>query len=248
MMLLKIFLPTKVFITMNNKYEVRPIGKIQTGFSSKFGIPRQSGIVSELCGKILFENQYRGPDWTRGLEGFSHIWVLWMFSDNVGANIGATVRPPKLGGNTRMGVFATRSPFRPNFIGMSVLKLEKIEYTSENGTILYVKGADMVDGTPIIDIKPYLPISDKIDNASSGFALDFSGADRIVLNVVFRDNCMGDFPEEHMDELKGILSQDPRPAYISDGDREYSFEFYGYNIKFTVFDGTLFVSKISKLT
>ncbi|MBR3993982.1 MAG: tRNA (N6-threonylcarbamoyladenosine(37)-N6)-methyltransferase TrmO [Clostridia bacterium] len=238
----------KVLSNMNDKYEVRPIGKIQTGFSSKFGIPRQSGIVSELCGKIVFEKQYSGPDWTRGLEGFSHIWVLWMFSDNVGANIGATVRPPKLGGNIRMGVLATRSPFRPNFIGMSVLKLEKIGYTDESGTVLYVKGADMVDGTPIIDIKPYLPLSDKVDNATSGFAADFSGKDTAFLKIELNDECTGIFPEEHMEELKGILSQDPRPAYISDGDREYSFEFYGYNIKFTVSEGTLFVSKISKLT
>ena len=232
----------------NLKFEVTPIAKIQTGFSSKFGIPRQSGIVSELHGKIIFEKQYSGRDWTRGLEGFSHVWVLWIFSDNVGSNIGATVRPPKLGGNTRMGVFATRSPYRPNFIGMSVLKLEKIEYTDEYGTVLYVKGADMVDGTPIIDIKPYLPIADKIDNALSGFATDFSGKDTMFLNVVFNNECKGAFPKEHIEELIGILSQDPRPAYILDGDREYSFEFYGYNIKFTVCEGTLFVKNISELT
>lgn len=232
----------------NTEYKISPIAEIRTGFSSKFGIPRQSGIVSQLKGEIVFSKEYSCADWTRGLEGFSHIWVLWLFSENISEKIGATVRPPKLGGNIRMGVFATRSPFRPNFIGMSVLELVSVEHTPERGTILHVKGADMVDGTPIIDIKPYLPISDRIDNATSGFASDTSyekvGA---TLHTDIPKAFLDVFPEQHRDELIGILSQDPRPAYISDGDRVYSFEFYGYNIRFFVENGTLTVTEITKM-
>lgn len=232
-----------------SEYTVSPVAEIRTGFSSKFGIPRQSGIVSEICGRIVFKKKYSGADWTRGLEGFSHIWVLWIFSENTDEKVGATVRPPKLGGNTRMGVFATRSPYRPNFIGMSVLKLERIEYTKEYGTVLYVKGADMVDGTPILDIKPYLPISDKIEEASSGFAVASDNSKvGITLKVLIPEETEKLFPHEHLNELRGILSQDPRPAYIQDGERVFSFEFYGYNIRFTVMDGVLEVSEISKMT
>lgn len=231
------------------EYTVSPIAEIRTGFSSKFGIPRQSGLVSEICGKIVFKKEYSGPDWTRGLEGFSHIWVLWLFSENLSEKVGATVRPPKLGGNTRMGVFATRSPFRPNFIGMSVLELVSIEHTKEYGTVLHVKGADMMDKTPIIDIKPYLPISDRIENALSGFAAATSN-EKIgeILKPYIPEGVIAAFPEQHREELYGILSQDPRPAYIVDGDRVYSFEFYGYNIKFYVLDGIINVTEISKLT
>ena len=230
-------------------YTVSPVAHIRTGFSSKFGIPRQGGIVSEICGRIIFKKEYSGADWTRGLEGFSHIWVLWVFSENVNEKTGATVRPPKLGGNTRMGVFATRSPYRPNFIGMSVLKLESIEHNTEFGTVLNVKGADMVDGTPILDIKPYLPLSDKIENATSGFAVnDGSTKVGVTLNVDVPTEFARVFPEEHLDELYGILSQDPRPAYIPDGEREFSFEFYGCRIKFIVSDGNVHVTEISKLT
>lgn len=238
-------------IIMENReiYEISPIARIRTGFSSKFGIPRQSGIVSELSGRIVFEKQYSGADWTRGLEGFSHIWVLWMFSENTNEKIGATVRPPKLGGNIRMGVFATRSPYRPNFIGMSVLQLSKIEHNEKLGTVLHVKGADMVDGTPVIDIKPYLPLADRIDNATEGFSSDTSFEKiGVTLKVEISEDLINRFPEEHRKELIGILSQDPRPAYISDGNREYSFEFYGYNIKFTVSDGVVNVSNIVKNT
>ncbi len=231
------------------EYKISPIAKIRTGFSSKFGIPRQSGIVSQLKGEIVFEKEYSGADWTRGLEGFSHIWVLWLFSENLSERIGATVRPPKLGGNTRMGVFATRSPFRPNFIGMSVLELVSAEHTKDRGTVLHVKGADMVDGTPIIDIKPYLPVSDRVENASSGFASDTSYEKvGLTLETVIPENLISIFPEQHREELVGILSQDPRPAYIPDGDRVYSFEFYGYNIKFFVENGILTVTEITKMT
>ena len=234
---------------MHNKYDITPIAHIRTGFSSKFGIPRQGGVVSEICGTIIFEKEFSGPDWTRGLEAFSHIWALWVFSENTDEKIGATVRPPKLGGNKRMGVFATRSPFRPNFVGMSVLKLEKIEYTKEHGTVLHVKGADMVDGTPIIDIKPYLPLADKVDNASSGFAQATSYENASPsLKVNIPENLSQIFPKEHIRELEGILSFDPRPAYIDDPERVYAFEFYGYNICFTVNGTELVVTKISKMT
>ena len=231
-----------------SEFSIKPIAEIRTGFSSKFGIPRQSGIVSELCGRIIFKKEYSGPDWTRGIEGFSHIWVLWIFSENINEKIGATVRPPKLGGNTKMGVFATRSPFRPNFIGMSVLELVKKEYTKEFGTVLYVKGADLLDGTPIIDIKPYLSVSDRIDGTLSGFTAEGSAKTAKTLEVEIDDKIFGIFPEQHIPELYGILSQDPRPAYISDGDRVFSFEFYGFNIKFTVNDGVLNVVAITNLT
>ncbi len=231
-----------------DKYEITPIARIYTGFSSKFGIPRQSGIVSELCGEIVFEKQFSSPDFIRGLEGFSHIWVIWLFSENIGEKINATVRPPKLGGNTRMGVFATRSPFRPNNLGLSVLKLEKIERNTPRGTVLYVKGADMLCGTPIIDIKPYLPFADSVPGAIGGFAQDSSNERLgITLDVKIPENLLGLFPKEHTEELVGILSQDPRPAYINDGDRIFAFEFYGYNIRFYVKDGVLEVVDICRV-
>lgn len=231
------------------EYKISPIGEIKTGFSSKFGIPRQSGIVSQLAGEIVFTKEYSGKDWTRGLEGFSHIWVLWLFSENLSEKVGATVRPPKLGGNTRMGVFATRSPFRPNFIGMSVLEIVSIEHTDDRGTVLHVKGADMMNGTPIIDIKPYLPVADCIENATSGFASDTSYEKvGVTLKTDIPEELLEIFPEQHREELIGILSQDPRPAYISDGDRVYSFEFYGYSIGFFVKNGTLTVTRITKMT
>lgn len=229
-------------------YEISPIAHIKTGFSSKFGIPRQSGIVSELSGEIIFEKEYCGCDWVRGLDGFSHIWALWVFSENLNSKIGATVRPPKLGGNVRMGVFATRSPYRPNSIGMSVLKIEKISVTADKGTVIYVKGADMLDGTPIIDIKPYLPITDSIPSALSGFSSDTSYEKvGVLLKTVISREVLSCFPSEHRDELIGILEQDPRPAYITDSSRIYSFEFYGFNIKFNVDGNTLNVLSIEKV-
>lgn len=227
-----------------DKYEISPIGHIYTGFSSKFGIPRQSGLVSELCGEIVLEKSYCLPDFVRGLEGFSHIWAIWLFSENLGEKINATVRPPKLGGNTRMGVFATRSPFRPNNLGLSVLKLERIETGTPRGTVLYVKGADMVCGTPIIDIKPYLPFADAVPFADCGFS---PGENAEKLEVTIPEKLCAVFPKEHISELIGILSQDPRPAYIDDGDRVFSFEFYGYNVKFSVKEKTLEILDICKI-
>lgn len=232
---------------MSEKIEITQIGHIETGFSSKFGIPRQGGIVKELCGRIVLQKPYSSPDYFRGLSDFSHIWVLWLFSESPENSIKATVRPPKLGGNKRMGVFATRSPFRPNRIGMSVLKLEKIETTAKEGTVLYVKGADMLSGTPILDIKPYLPFSDVVNDAKGGFCEEvLKKEDNQNFKVEIDDGIIGIFPAEHADELIKILKQDPRPAYIENSDRIYSFEFYGYNIKFTVKNNILKVIEISK--
>lgn len=228
-------------------YDITPIGYIHTGFSSKFGIPRQSGLVSELCGEITFEKKYSSPDFFRGLEGFSHIWAIWIFSENTDKGISATVRPPKLGGNVRMGVFATRSPFRPNSLALSVLKLERIEYDAKRGTVLYVKGADMLDGTPIADIKPYIPFADCVDGASGGFAVAADGQTAgKKLKVEAGEEVLSAFPAEHREELLGILSQDPRPGYIDDYDRVFAFEFYGFNIKFKVCGDVLRVLEIHK--
>lgn len=228
-------------------FSVSPIAHIETGFSSKFGIPRQSGLVKELCGKIIFEKQYSGKDWTRGLEGFSHIWAIWVFSETVGEKIGATVRPPKLGGNRRMGVFATRSPYRPNHIAMSCLKVEKIQEEGF-GTVIYVKGADMLCGTPILDIKPYLPFTDSVPYAVGGFAADDGEKQSKVgkkLTVILPPQLSEKFPSEHKEELLGILSEDPRPSYIEDADRVFSFEFYERRIRFRVDNDTLFVTDIT---
>ncbi len=227
-------------------YSITPIGYIHTGFSSKFGIPRQSGLVVQLCGEITFEKKFSSPDFFRGLEGFSHIWAIWLFSETAGKPVSATVRPPKLGGNTKMGVFATRSPYRPNSIALSVLKLERIEYDTSRGTVLYVKGADMLDGTPIIDIKPYIPFADCVPGAVGGFAQCEDGlCAGKTLAVKVSESVISVFPSEHRDELLGILSQDPRPGYIDDKDRIFAFEFYGFNIRFKVCDDILEVLEIS---
>ncbi len=228
------------------RYETKfaAIGQISTGFASKFGIPRGSGLVPEICGKITFYKPYSSAEYFRGIEQFSHIWVLWGFSESPESCIKSTVRPPRLGGNTRLGVFATRSPFRPNAIGISVLALESVHYTEGEGTVLYVKGADMLDGTPIYDIKPYIPFTDSIPYAAGGFAEENYNK---CLRVKIPEDVLSVFPENHRDELFGILSQDPRPAYIDDGDRTYSFEFYSYRISFRVKCGTLEVFEIYEI-
>ena len=222
---------------------IEPIAKIKTDFPTKFGIPRQSGIVKELCGRIVFEKKYRHPDAIRGLEDFSHIWVIWGFSENTGREYSPTVRPPKLGGNKRMGVFATRSPFRPNSLGLSCLKLEGIEHSEGEGYILTVSGADMVDGTPIYDIKPYLAFTDSVPYARGGFTEDLSLEDlSVTVDVPFPES----FPEEKIDTLCRILAEDPRPSYIEDSDRVYGFFFCGHEIKFKVKDKDLTVISVEK--
>ncbi len=220
---------------------MKPIAHIKTDFASKFGVPRQSGLIPEAEGKIIFEKKYRNPEAFRGLEDFSHIWLLWQFSEAIREDWSPTVRPPMLGGNKRMGVFATRSPFRPNPIGLSAVKLEKIDFDCKDGPILYVRGSDLMDGTPIYDIKPYLAFADSIETASGGFTENL--ADR-KLEVDFPENLLSKIPKEKQDTLCAVLSDDPRPSYQSDADRIYGFGFAGFEISFTVKDKKLYVTDV----
>ena len=220
------------------------IAHIYTDFPSKFGIPRQSGLVEELKGKIVFEPEYRNPDAFRGLEGFSHIWLIWQFSGTKRHSWSATVKPPRLGGNKRMGVFATRSPFRPNDIGLSSVKLERLEYDPELGPVLYVAGADLMDGTAIYDVKPYLPYTDSHPQAPAGFAgevLDYE------LEVIFPERWIFMIPEEKREAIIEVLKQDPRPSYHHMPDRKYGVEFAGFDVRFTVQDQVLTVCEVEDL-
>lgn len=207
------------------------IAHIKTDFPTKFGLPRQSGLIEQIKGKIVFEKPYRNVDAFRGLEDFSHIWLIWKFSKAEREAWAPTVRPPLLGGNKKMGVFATRSPFRPNPVGLSAVKLEKIEYTDNLGPVLYVSGCDLMDGTPIYDIKPYLPYADSIADATGGFTDNLSER---KLEVVLPPNLQKAFDTEKTTELMGVLSADPRPSYIEDETRVYGFLFCDREIKFTV--------------
>lgn len=216
----------------NRNLEV--VAHVKSGFKTKFGIPRQSGLAKDTAAQIVFEKPFKNPDFVRGLEGYSHIWLLWDFSECDNATYSPTVRPPRLGGNKKMGVFATRSPFRPNSIGLSSVKLESIEYTS-NGPILHVLGADLMDGTPIFDIKPYLPFTDSHPEASFGFSEEKFGND---LQVKFSNGVEDALPETLLQQVVSILSQDPRPSYQDDTERVYGMEFSGYEIKFMV-NGTI---------
>ncbi len=216
------------------EYTIKAIARIRSDFPTKFGIPRQAGIVEELEARIVFEPEYRSPDALRGLEGFSHIWLIWQFSQAVREDWSPTVRPPRLGGNTRMGVFATRSPFRPNALGLSCVRLLGIEDTEE-GRTLRVAGADLMDGTPIFDIKPYIPYADCKPEAESGFAPD-PGAQ---LTVEFLPEAEKHIPPEKRQALRGVLANDPRPRYKQDGERVYALEFAGREVKFQVKDKVL---------
>ena len=220
------------------------IGHLYSDFTTKFGIPRQSGIVKEIKGKIILEKEYRVPEAFRELEGFSHIWLIWQFSEAVRENWRPTVRPPMLGGNTRVGVFATRSPYRPNSMGLSAVRLDKIEYTDDLGPVLHVSGADLMNGTPIYDIKPYLPFADSIPDATDGFA---GKAMREKLTVDFPEAMKEIIPEEKLDALIAVLADDPRPTYIDDAERIYGISFGGYEVKFKVSDGLLTVIKTEKI-
>lgn len=217
------------------------IAHIKTDFPTKFGLPRQSGLVEEIKGKIIFEKKYRVPEAFRGLENFSHIWLLWQFSEAVRETWSPTVRPPLLGGNTRMGVFATRSPFRPNPIGLSCVKLEKVELNSSDGPVLYVSGSDLMDGTPIYDIKPYLPYADSIPQATGGFTQTL--ADR-SLEVEFESSLLDKIPVDKREALVKVLSGDPRPSYQNNPERVYGFLFAGFEVKFTVSDRKLTVTEV----
>lgn len=220
------------------------IAKIHTDLPEKFGAPRQSGLVEELKGKIVFEPEYRVPESLEGIEEFSHLWILWQFSKNIREEFSPTVRPPRLGGEKRKGVFATRSPFRPNPIGMSCVKLEKVEHTKNEGTVLWVSGIDMIDGTPIYDIKPYVTYTDSRPDAVQGFAEEFVD---YSLNVEFPNNLLEIIPKEKQAGIIGILKQDPRPAYQNDSERIYGVKYAGYDIHFTVNENQLTVIDIKEL-
>ena len=214
--------------------EIEPIAHIRTNFDEKFGIPRQSNLVDSV-GKIAFEKRYRDPEALRGIEGFSHLWLIFDFSENHRESWSPTVRPPRLGGNVRVGVFASRSPFRPNSLGLSSVKLLSIEHDDEFGDILVVEGVDMMDGTPIYDIKPYIRFSDCHEDAVSGFS------DNVLehsLKVEYDDEMLSIFTDAQRDELIGCLQQDPRPSYQDDG-KEYGMSFAGHNVRFMVMDGIL---------
>lgn len=228
---------------MQNEFVIKQIAYIQSDFSSKFGIPRQSGIASQLQAQIIFEEEYRDANAVRGLEDFSHIWLIWQFSKAMGKTWTPTVKPPRLGGNTRMGVFATRSPFRPNHMGLSCVKLERIEYSKTQGPILHVLGADLLDGTPIYDIKPYLPYVDSQPEAVGGFADQYKSYE---LEVIFPKEWLNLVPEEKREALIQVLKQDPRPSYQSDESRIYGMEFAQLEVKFTVKDHILTVYKVGK--
>lgn len=225
--------------------EMLPIATIRTGFHSKFGIPRQSGLVPSLKGTVVFKPAYRNQDALRGLEGFSHIWLIWQFSEAVRQEWSPTVRPPRLGGNTRLGVFATRSPFRPNPIGLSCVRLDSIDLNTPDGPVLHVSGADLMDGTPIYDIKPYIPYTDCVPDASQGFT---SAVSMHRLNVVIPDSITAKIKPGTLDALRGILAEDPRPRYQDDPDREYGFDYDCYSVKFKVPDpDTLTVTDIRRI-
>ncbi len=211
---------------------MKPIAYIRTDFGSKFGIPRQSGLVSELLGCIVFEPEYRIADAFRGLEGFSHLWLLWDFSEAHRAEWSPTVRPPRLGGNTRMGVFATRSPFRPNPIGLSCVEIDRIELDTEEGPLVWVRGADLMNGTPIFDIKPYLPFTDSHPDAKCGFAEFTQQAEPLEVEVDTVVEAL--FADDKLVALEKVLAQDPRPRYQNDENRVYGLEFCGKNIHFQV--------------
>ena len=222
---------------------LHPIAHMRSDFPSKFGIPRQSGLVEQLRSTIVFEPEFRNPDTLRGIEGFSHLWLIWQFSEAVRDSWSPTVRPPRLGGNTRMGVFATRSPFRPNNLGLSCVKLIGLEETEE-GTVLHVSGADLMDGTPIFDIKPYIPYSDSYPEASGGFT---ATADDYLLDVRFPEHLLTRLPESKREAAIAVLSHDPRPSYQRKPGRIYGLSFAKHNLRFTVEENTLTVISVEKL-
>ncbi len=219
------------------------IARIRSGFPEKFGIPRQSGLVEGLRAEILFEPEYRSPEALRGLEGFSHIWLVWLFSEAVREDWSPTVRPPRLGGNQRVGVFATRSPFRPNPIGLSAVRLSGIRQDERLGPVLEVEGADLMDGTPILDIKPYLPFADSIPQAVGGFAEQKRD---MQLEVECPAELLEGIPPEYRAALLGVLAQDPRPSYHVDPSRIYGMTFVGLEIKFRVAGGVLTVLQVER--
>ena len=225
------------------EWTLRPIARIQSDFSEKFGIPRQSGLVEALRARVVFAPEYRVREAFRGLEGFTHIWLVWGFSQNVEAGWSPTVRPPRLGGNVRMGVFATRSPFRPNPIGLSCVELLEVDHGAPDGPALVVGGADLLDGTPIFDVKPYVPHADCRPQARGGFA-DAHREDRLAVD--FPPQLEALVPPDKREALRGVLAGDPRPSYQRDPQRLYGLGFAGLQVRFTVEDGVLHVRQVEK--
>lgn len=222
---------------------IQIIARMKSDFPSKFGIPRQSGLVDALRSTIVFEPEFRNPDALRGLTDYSHLWIIWQFSEAVRKQWSPTVRPPRLGGNTRLGVFATRSPFRPNNLGLSSVKIIGTEDTAQYGTVIHVAGADLMDGTPIFDIKPYIPYSDCHPDATGGFT---DNADDFILEVEFPYMLMDKIPKDKHSALIGVLSHDPRPSYQKDPDRIYGLNFAEFDIRFTVREKTLTVCEVTE--
>ena len=220
---------------------IHPIATMKSDFPTKFGIPRQSGLAERLRSTIVFEPEYRNTEALRGIEEFSHLWIIWQFSQAVRSDWTPTVRPPRLGGNIRMGVFATRSPFRPNSIGLSCVKLIGVEKTADQGTVIHVAGADLMDGTPIFDIKPYIPYSDCYPDAAGGFT---AKADDFLLNVDFPAELLQLIPDNKRDALTEVLSHDPRPSYQRNPDRVYGLRFSNFDIRFSVQNDTLYVKEV----
>ena len=228
---------------MSQEFSMRVIARIHSDFSTKFGVPRQSGLVDALESTVVFEPEYRNPDALRGLEDFSHLWLVWVFDKAVRRDWSPTVRPPRLGGNRRMGVFATRSPFRPNPIALSSVKLAGIEQTPNLGPVLHILGADLMDGTPILDIKPYIPYADAHPEALGGFAAMPAGE---TLEVLIPPDMLEKIPPERREALRGVLAQDPRPHYQDDPERIYGFGFAGMEVRFSVEGSRLTVREISE--
>lgn len=229
---------------MEQEICLKTIARMHSDFSTKFGVPRQSGLVEQLQGRVIFEPEYRNPDALRGLEGFSHLWLLWGFHKTTRDTWSPTVRPPRLGGNQRLGVFATRSPFRPNPLGLSCVKLERVELQSPQGPVLHVAGADLMDGTPIFDIKPYVPYADCHPEAAEGFA----PTPERRLEVEISPEIEEKISPERLEALKGVLSWDPRPHYQEDPQRIYGMTFAGLEVKFQVEGETLTVVDVAKGT
>lgn len=219
------------------------IARIQSDFPQKFGIPRQSGLVPETRARVVFEPAYRVPEALRGIEGYSHLWLIWVFSKAERPGWSPTVRPPRLGGNERMGVFATRSPYRPNAIGLSCVTLERVEWDAKDGPALVVGGADLMDGTPILDVKPYLPYADSHPGARGGFAAEKTD---YALAVDFPPELEAILPQEKRRALRGVLAGDPRPAYQQDPERVYGVSFAGFDVRFRVRDGVLTVVQVER--
>ncbi len=224
--------------------QINIIARMHSDFATKFGIPRQSGLVEELRSTIVFEPEYRNPEALRGIGEFSHLWLIWQFSEAVRDSWSPTVRPPRLGGNTRMGVFATRSPFRPNHLGLSSVRLLGVEHTKEYGTVLHVGGADLMDGTPIFDIKPYIPYGDCHPDAAGGFT---DRAGEFLLKVDFPPALLAKLPADKREAAAAVLSHDPRPSYQRKPGRVYGLTFAGYDIRFTVEGDTLTVVEVNKV-